>query len=246
MLRGKTGFLFLLVVLGTFLIAGNPKLIVSDPPQLKVNGMVTVDGVPTRSEIRINSILKNDKSIFPVNANENDGLFTIKLPRGDVYELVIGVAQFPPQVIELNTTELDSAFTINTYADFISPGYDEKLKQLKRELMNGGTLAYDKAAFENSYGAMAKEGLSYKVQIGAFRFIENFNYSAVIGLPKIIRQTDKDAITRFMMGNYSTYNQAKDLLNTLHKNSVNDAFIIATFNGEKKYLQQLIDEKILY
>lgn len=215
-------------------------------PQLSVRGMVTVDGLPVSSEIQISSLKKNDRSFLNVKAREGDGVFVLQLPKGDLYELVIRVKHFPPQVIELNTTDIDSSTSLNTYADFTSPAYDRKLEDLKRSVSETGRPGFVPSDFEKNYGTSVKNGLNYKVQIGAFRFIENFNYNAVIGMPKIIRQTDADAITRFTMGNFETFNQANDLLKKIRVNTNSDAFIIATYNGQKKYLQQLIEEKILY
>lgn len=253
MLSKRSGLLFLLIALTICLVAQKRWFVVkpsgNDPaPQLNVTGMVTVDGLPVFSEIQINSILKNDKSFLKVKAKNNDGIFTLHLPKGDIYELVIEVKHFPPQIIELNTTGMDSVLTLNTYADFTSPTYDRKLEDLKRSIEEKlkNTPVFDKATFQKSYGAVAKEDLSYKVQVGAYKFLENFNYGSVIGLPKIIRHTDNDYITRFTMGNYETYDQAMVLLDRLQQNKFQDAFIIATYRGEKKYLQQLIDEKIVY
>lgn len=251
MLGKRSGLLFLLVVTSLIFVAQKhsfvAKVFGNDPaPLLSVTGMVTVDGLPVSSDIQISSLKKNDRSFLNVKARESDGLFVLNLPKGDLYELVIRVKHFPPQIIELNTTNIDSSISLNTFADFISPAFDQRLEELKRsvnEKLNPGFVPSD---FEKNYGASIKNGLSYKVQIGAFRFIENFNYNAVIGMPKIIRQTDTDAITRFTMGNFETFNQANELLKKLRLNTNSDAFIIATYNGQKKYLQQLIEEKILY
>jgi hypothetical protein len=48
------------------------------------------------------------------------------------------------------------------------------------------------------------------------------------------------------MGNYATYNDALELLSRIQKTGVlKDAFVVAYYNDERKFLPQLISEKIL-
>lgn len=248
----KSGLVFLFVAINIGLIGGNIRFTekpteVSPPKQLNVTGLVTVDGLPVSSDIQINSLLKNDKSFLKIHGAESNGLFTLNLPKGDIYEIVIEVKHFPPQVIELNTVNIDSTLALNAYADFTSPAYDKKLEELIRsiEQKTAASKVFNKPNFELNFGNRVKDQLTYRIQVGAFKFFENFNYNTVIGMPKIIRQTDKDYITRFTMGNFNSYNEAQLLLEQLQKNKLPDAFIIAMYNGEKKFLQQLLDEKIL-
>ena len=248
----KSGFFFLFITIFSNLVA--TKITLSEKhtrheptTQLNITGLVTVDGLPVSSEIQINSLLKANRTFLKVHVSKSNGLFTLSLPAGDMYEIVIEVAHFPPQVIELSTVDLDSAASLNTFADFTSPEYDRKLENLIKSTSKKSfpAIEMDKETFEQHHGNDSKENLSFKVQVGAFKFFENFNYNSILGLPKIIRQTDKDLITRFTMGNYSTYNEAKILLETLRKNKLNDAFIIAVYNDERKFIHQLIEEKIL-
>lgn len=251
MFMKKSGSIFL-VLLG-FILLQEKLMAHGEPPvhptnkQLSVTGLVTVDGLPESFEIQVNSLLKNDKTFLKITSSKSTGLFSIDLPTDDVYELVIEVKHFPPQIIELSTLNMDTELSLNTFADFTSPAYDKKLEELilaTTKKIKSDT-AFHTKNFEQSFGNSSKNELSYSVQIGAFKFFENFNYTSVIGMPKIIRQIDKDYITRFTMGHFETYNQALILLQQLHKNKLEDAFIIATYNGEKKFLKQLIDEKIL-
>ena len=99
--------------------------------------------------------------------------------------------------------------------------------------------------FSEKYGTQKLEGLTFKVQIGAYKFIENFNYNSVAGMPIIIRETFNDYITRFTMGNYQTYNEAYELLGRLKETKAKDAFIIAVHNGKRLYLNELIESGLL-
>lgn len=161
---------------------------------------------------------------------------------------MIKVDQFPQQVIELNTIGIDSFMVLNVFADFTSPEYDKKLAEMTKVMETEIKTAtyFDKEAFAAKFGDTKKDSLAFKVQIGAYKFYENFNYNNIIGFPKIIRQTDKDYITRFIMGHFATYNEALELLKKIKSTDVlKDCFIIANYKGNKKYLHELINEKIL-
>jgi hypothetical protein len=215
---------------------------------LQVDGLVLIDGKPTAAEIEINSILKNRKFKTTINSNNVTGNFLANLPVDDEYEIVIKAKQFPQQVVELNTVGIDSFMVINVYADFTSPEYDKKISELSASVDEKNKKLFDKFdknIFATNFGNTKIDGLFYKVQIGAYKLFENFNYNNVLGMPKIIRQTDNDYITRFSMGNYETFNEAQALLEKVQKNNLKDAFIYTMYKGEKKFLHQLLEEKIV-
>ena len=218
----------------------------SDPAFLYIEGLVTVDGKPVQAQIEINSVHKNTAQRSTAEAKKEGGSFISRLPAGSEYEIVIRVERFPQQIIFLNATQLDSSQILSVFADFTSPEYDKKLEELissTKELLKNKS--FDTRNFVIKYGSIKKEELQYKVQIGAYKFYENFNYNNVLGLPKIIRKVENDHITRFTMGGYATYNEARVLLEKLQKAEVKDAFIVASYKEERKILQQLVDENIL-
>ncbi|MCW3077309.1 MAG: hypothetical protein JWO32_1918 [Bacteroidetes bacterium] len=216
---------------------------------LEVDGFVSIDGKPVAAHIEINSLFKNKKFSAEINSNKVSGTFLTNLPAGDKYELVVKVDKFPQQVIELNTVGIDSFMVLNVFADFTSADYDKKLAELTKSINETEIkkdAGFDKDAFKAKYGDVQKDSLYYKVQIAAYKIFENFNYNNVLGFPKIIRSTGNDYITRFVMGNFVTYNEAEVLLNKMKNAKVlQDAFIIANYKGKKKYLQELLTEKII-
>ncbi|MGZ4090091.1 MAG: hypothetical protein ACXVNO_05175 [Bacteroidia bacterium] len=215
---------------------------------LEVNGFVTVDGKPEAASVEINSLMKNKKFNSELKTNKTTGTFLTNLPADDKYELVVKVDKFPQQVIELNTMGIDSFMVLNVYADFTSPEYDKKLDELVRAARENdlkNTAEFDKTTFAAKYGDKKVDSLAFKVQIGAYKIFENFNYNNILGFPKIIRSTGNDYITRFVMGHYETYNEADALLKKIKEaNVLKDSFIIAIYKGKKKYLHELINEKI--
>lgn len=216
---------------------------------LEVNGFVTVDNKPVGATIQINSLFKNKKFSIDIKSNKQSGTFLTNLPAGDKYELIVKVDKFPQQVIELSTIDIDSFLVLNVFADFASAPYDKKLQELTRtvsELEFKKDAEFNKEEFAQKFGRTKKDSLAYKVQIGAYKTFENFNYNNIMGFPKIIRSTDNDYITRFIMGHFETYNEALELLTKLQETkSLKDAFIIANYKGKKMYLHELLNEKVL-
>lgn len=217
------------------------------PDLLKVDGLVTVDGVPCAADIEINSALKAGRYYSHLITTKTGGNFTTQLPLKDDYEIVVKVPNFPQQVLMVSAVSLTAAGVLNVFADFTSPEYDQKLEALKASVEEKLKLQrryFDTGNFEKTFGNAKAELLQYQVQVAAYRFFENFNYNNVLGFPKIIRHTDPDQITRFTMGSFATYNEAKDLLSKLQKDSLKDSFIIAIYKGEKKLLSQLVNEGV--
>lgn len=212
---------------------------------VNIEGLVSVDNKPVAALIEIHSTFKNHGVIDRVYSNANSGVFKTSLKTGDEYELVVKANKLPQQILIINAKHLDSSKTINVYADFTSAAYDHKLEALKKSIDEKMKNDIRMSSFEKQYGKVKKENLVYKIQVGAFKFYENFNYTSVIDLPKIIRKTDSDYITRFTIGNYHTYSEASNMLKKVQDCDLKEAFIIAYYNGERKLLSQLITEKIL-
>jgi len=218
------------------------------PEFLKIEGLVTIDGKPTAADIEINSSVKTGKFSTHLNTDKANGNFITNLPLNDEYEIVVKVPNFPQQVLMVSSISLDSNGALNVFADFTSPEFDKKLEELKVSSENNlkeYRKNFDPKQFGSTFGNAKAEMLQYQVQVAAFKFYENFNYNNVKGFPKIIRHTDGDQITRFTMGSFSTYNEAKALLDLIRKDSLKDSFIIAVYKGEKKMLLQLVQENIL-
>jgi hypothetical protein len=82
-------------------------------------------------------------------------------------------------------------------------------------------------------------GVYYKVQIGAYRFPDNFKYEKIKPLGSIEKLKLEDGITRFTLGNYETLAEAKKMRLEVIKRGIKDAWITATVNGERKLLVEL-------
>ncbi len=215
--------------------------------KLNLEGLVTIDGKPTAANIEVHSSHKNKNFVFNTTSDKVHGVFRVVLPLGDDYEIVVRANKFPQQIISVNAGHIDTTAYLNIFADFMSPAYDKKIHELQQSILAQQNLKeknFNGNSFAKKYGDTKKEGLKYQIQIAAFKLFENFNYSGLVGMPKIIRKTDKDNITRFTMGNYDTYNQARELLKSVQKHNIKEAFIISFYKGERKFLYQLETDKV--
>ena len=204
-----------------------------------VNGVISVNNVPSAGVVLVKSINKHYSYYPEIASDKTNGAFSLKLLAGEEYELEFSVADSPPQVIDIDTKKNKENDTINMYVDFMSARLDKIVKTKQDSLFLIMLKAYNKVSlkmFGEKYGTTKVEGLTFKVQIGAYKFIENFNYNSVAGMPIIIRETFDDYITRFTMGNYETFNEAYDLMLKLKEKNMKGEFIIAVYNGKRLYL----------
>lgn len=89
-------------------------------------------------------------------------------------------------------------------------------------------------------GNYCKEGLIYKVQIGAYRHPENFKYPQVAeyGPAEIIGYPD--GITRFTLKQFNSIKDAEAFRQQVIAKGIKDAWITAVYKGERKTLEELI------
>ncbi len=215
--------------------------------RITVIGNITVNGNPSTGNIIVKSVNKHFL-YYPEIASDKIGKFTLNLLAGEQYELEFNVPDSPPQIIDIDTKKNKDNDTMNVYVDFMSARLEKMIKTKQDSLFLAMLKAYNKVSlrqFSEKYGTQKLEGLTFKVQIGAYKFIENFNYTSVVGMPIIIRETFDDYITRFTMGNYATYNEAYELLGRLKETKAKDAFILAVYNGKRLYLNELIESGLL-
>ena len=213
-----------------------------------VTGIVTYDNAPVKAEIVVRSKLNKKDFSGSFNSNSVNGGYLVNLPSGNEYEIIykyLGATT----IKDISTAQIDSFARLEIDAELFSKEY-LTLNQSKidsaayrdNELVGIGLTNEE---ILSKYGNTIVDSLNYTVQIGAYKLYENFNYSKLIGLPKALRKTFSDNITRFTIGSYSKLNDATAILNKAKKNGIKDAFIIAIYKGEKYYFKELLNQGIL-
>ncbi|HET6991024.1 MAG TPA: hypothetical protein VFJ43_06855, partial [Bacteroidia bacterium] len=90
-------------------------------------------------------------------------------------------------------------------------------------------------------GNHCEDGIVYTVQIGAYRHPENFKYpkvQAAYGKAKVTPYPD--GITRFTLREFKTIREAEAFRQQCIQKGISDAWITATYKGERKTLEELI------
>ena len=103
----------------------------------------------------------------------------------------------------------------------------------------------DKAIYSKlieTAGKICAEGLTFTVQIGAYRHPENFKHLNLRSLepPPAVAKPYPDGITRFTMGEFKTFGEAEAFRQTIVHLNTKDAWITATYKGERKLLGECI------
>lgn len=215
---------------------------------VQLKGNVSVNKKPGEAAIEIKSLINPKFKTQKINSNSATGKFLINLPSGDMYELVFTVPNLATQTKTVHTVGIDSFIQINVIADFYDDAYTKAL-QAKSDSLTGASNAlhaeFNQSEFVTKFGNTKVDGLSYQIQIGAFKFRENFNYTSILGYGKIQKNKYDDGITRFTIGNYSTFNEASKYSAIIKGEAIKDAFIIAVYKGKKYYLPELLKEGII-
>ncbi len=215
---------------------------------VQVTGNVTINKRPGDATIEIKSILNSKFKTQKINSNAATGKFLINLPAGDEYELIFSATNLATQTKTVHTVGIDSFIQINVIADFYDDAYAKALQGRNDSLVKATSAlneGFSHADFLSKYGTTIIEGLSYQIQVGAFKFKENFNYTYILGYGKIQKNKYEDGINRFTIGNYAKYADALQHSELIHKEAIQDAFIIAIYKGKKYYLSELVKSGIL-
>lgn len=92
----------------------------------------------------------------------------------------------------------------------------------------------------NEAGTMCVTGLIYTVQIGAYRFPQNYKYKNLKMLGNADVRDYPDGITRFTMKEFKTLKEAEVFRQQVIKKGTADAWITAWYNGKRMLLTELI------
>ncbi len=210
---------------------------------VQVTGNVTINKKPGDASIEVKSLINSKFKTQKINSNASTGKFLINLPSGDEYVLTFTAANLAAQTKTVHTVGIDSFIQINVIADFYDDVYAKAL-QAKSDSLSKATAAlnsgFSYAEFLSKNGEAIVEGLSYRIQVGAFKFQENFNYTYILGYGKIEKNKYEDGINRFTIGNYVRFIDAHKHLDLIREEAMKDAFLIAIYKGKKYYLSELM------
>jgi hypothetical protein len=203
---------------------------------IMMHGIVYLDDKPVEADIRIKSKFTRKDFFGSFSSNSATGEYLLNLPAGNEFEVLFtykGVTVGK----HISTVGIDSFAVLKTDANLYSKEYLAKLKleidstQLMVEALERLQMTYDE--FLHKFGNYRSDSIEYRVQVGAYRIVENFNYRKILTLPPVRRQLFDDGITRFTVGDVPTLLEAEALCKKAKKAGFRDSFVIATVKNHK-------------
>ncbi|MEO8762623.1 MAG: hypothetical protein ABI448_17115, partial [Bacteroidia bacterium] len=213
----------------------------SKPSALVVlSGIVYVDDKPVEAEVKIKAKRGRKDFAGTFTSNAATGEYLLNIPSGNDFEIKYSYKDLS-LTKNISTITLDSFAALRADANLYSPEYLAKLNvDSSQTKSDAGKLNMSYDDFLAKYGNLVPDSVIFKVQVGAYRFIENFNFSKLLQLPAVRRQVYEDGITRFTLGEFKTLKQADDMCNKAKKIAINDAFVIALYRNKRLPLDELI------
>lgn len=212
-----------------------------------VKGQATLDDKPIQASINLVNASKNKvQGIYTTNSAT--GNYMISLPKGHDYSLEFSLDKFEKQTRILNTDSVNGYFETTIDVDFYTPEYLAKLKsradsvQAAEVKANLGKEQYRFNEILAVYGDYESPYLTYTIQIAAFNLGEKFNYSKLLNVGKIKKQKLDDGITRFVIGEFKTLEDAEQFRAEIFAAGINDAFITGVYKGKRYLLNELVHE----
>lgn len=230
---------------------------------LTLNGRILYKEEPETPAKGVTVLLKSkDGKIQKTFRTDETGEFTFtNLPADQLFSLdldvndpglvidstivAIGKALYnsnPKRGISINSvlTEIDGSFKLKMLEGF---DFDKLTSN------NDGLKGIDEEddVYMNvlkKHGHKEIPGLTFKVQIGAYNFPDNFETSGVSKLGEISILKLGDGITRFTMGDLNTLKKAEGLRRKCMRKGIDDAFVIFFLNGERKFLHELVQDGV--
>ena len=139
---------------------------------------------------------------------------------------------------KMDIYRLDFEDTTSGFVTVLDTSYDYKELPLDSNYIKK-LLIDDFEEILRLWGDEELEDLVYKIQIAAFKIPKNFKTDKFKNLGKIERM-HLDGITRFMVGEFETLNQAYQFRNKVRETGIPDAFIVAIYKGKRVLLEDLI------
>lgn len=237
----------------------------------QVKGEITLNDKPVKSNIQV-TYTNTGKIQGDYSNKEKTGNYLIDFPVGREYTITYKLDGFQPQLRTLSTKDINEFFSVTYDVAFYTDAYLDQLKK-RQDSLNALTAVnnppvidkpvIDKPVIDKpvvdkkdttqtstfaiirDYGNASKEGLDFRVQIGAYNFPQNFVYSSVKKIGAVEKIKLEDNITRFVMGKFKTYNEAAAYRDRIIKAGITDAFVSGIYQNRRYLLVELVNMGIL-
>ncbi len=212
-----------------------------------VKGQVTLDDQPIQANVNLMNTTKI-KVQGSYMTNSATGSYLVSVPKGHQYSLEFGLDKFEKQTRILNTDSVTGYFETTIDVDFYTPEYFAKLRRKADSVQSAevkANLGKEQYRFNEIlavYGDYESPYLTYTIQIAAFNLGDKFDYSKLLNVGKIKKQKLDDGITRFVIGEFKTLEDAEQFRTEIYAAGINDAFITGLYKEKRYLLNELVHE----
>ena len=214
---------------------------------LQISGTVSLNDLPVAADLEIN--FTNTGNNYSVQrSNSSTGKYLAELPEGNDFSMQFKLPGMDPQIRTISSKDISGFLETVVDVQFYSPAYLAKIKKSKDSL--DALAAAQKPEIKpetninEQYATNTAEGLVFRVQIGAYNLPQNFNYSTVMKMNKVEKLKLDDNVTRFVMGKFSNYAEAKEFRDKVISAGITDAFITAIYKDKRVYIVDLVAQGI--
>ncbi len=200
------------------------------PKLIMVKGNIKNEGKPAFSEVQVDE-LDTNQPYGTFKSNKIDGNYLVNLTEGHNYKITFKQKGFPDQIKMFDAKNLN--------------GYEQKIVDINFSLKSDSISKADSiAAFAKTNPTnpanITKEGIEFKVQIGAYKMPKNYKYKKLKGLGKVEMLVLNDGITRFTIGgSFKNLEEAIALKKKVQDAGQKDAFVTGFYQGNRVYLGDL-------
>lgn len=205
---------------------------------IMLSGTVYVDDKPAEAQIKIRA--KHGRKDFTGSFHSNtvSGEYLLNIPSGNEFEISFTYNDLK-MTKSISTITVDSFMMLKTDINLYSQAYLDAQKIDSTQIKTDNSLM-DYTEFLNKYGTESADSISFKVQVGAYRMVQNFNFTKLLQLPPVRRQIYNDGITRFTIGEYKTLKEADEMCVKAKRIAIKDAFVIALYNKKRISFDELL------
>lgn len=209
---------------------------------LQVAGNITLNDKPVQADVSFN-IGESGYNYINRYSNALTGRYVAALPVGENFTIIYKLKDLDPQTRSISSKDIKGFVETNIDIQFYTADYLAEMKRKKDSIEGLANAKGDKVHGDllEEYGDAKADGLTYRVQIGAYNLAQNFNYTSVMKLSKVEKIKLDDNITRFVMGKFDSYNEAKAFREKVVAAGITDAFVTAIYKGKRVYIRELVE-----
>lgn len=206
----------------------NVKEVMGSEPVVLAKGIVKANGKFAKAKITVKTEVGKDHGQY--YSDESDGKYQFYVNVDEAYVLTYDIDGYPSRTKIMDAKDINEYTEIDQDIDFATDEYIEKMTK-------GDPLAMPDMI--EKYGKKRFDGVSFKVQIGAYTNPENYDTSYLKYLGKCEYDLLEDGITRITIGNFETLKEAYNLKEYIVDKGQEDSFIVVFVDGKRSYLQDL-------